>query len=189
MYVLFNISIVKHIDMLTIKFRNLLDAQEEYIVQQCNCIGTRTNGLSRQIALRFPHADPYRWKHPLTPGGFIAIQEDRHTPGEIEVLGDKSKGERPVICMFAQVGPGRPYSTCNSTGIYGIDNHDARSLWFARCLENIVKEVNPSSLAFPYGIGCGLAGGDWQNVYNPILQRFSQRHHIAVVLYLHQDSG
>jgi hypothetical protein len=44
------------------------------------------------------------------------------------------------------------------------DSASAREGWFRRCLE-LIGELpppqRPTSLAFPYEIGCGLAGGEW----------------------------
>ena len=39
---------------------DLLEAPEQYIVQQSNCATTYAAGLAQAIAEKFPHADVYR---------------------------------------------------------------------------------------------------------------------------------
>ena len=46
-----------------------------------------------------------------------------------------------------------------------------------------IAKLKPTSLAFPYNIGCGLAGGDLDKYY-PTLQEFSiQNSEIKISLY------
>lgn len=138
---------------------NILDAPEQYIAQQCNCVGKSARGLSAQIAARYPEADVYKMRS--TPS----------TPGTIQVCGR-------VICMFSQYGMGRP-------GAYGQrlpDTYQLRLQWFKQCLEHIAA-LNPASVAIPYGIGCGLAGGNWSE-YNSAIYDWSIAHpSISVVIY------
>ena len=54
------------------------------------------------------------------------------------------------------------------------ETYENRFMWFKMCLEEIAK-LKPTSLAFPYNIGCGLAGGNW-NQYYPALQEFSAKY-------------
>ena len=46
-----------------------------------------------------------------------------------------------------------------------------RQGWFQECLDAIGK-LNLKSVAFPYEIGCGLAGGKWA-CYDNMLQKFA----------------
>ena len=46
-----------------------------------------------------------------------------------------------------------------------------RQGWFQDCLDAIGK-LNLKSVAFPYDIGCGLAGGKWAR-YDDMLQKFA----------------
>ena len=41
---------------------NLLEAKEDYIAQQCNCITCNAHGLSQSIIDKWPHGDPYGTK-------------------------------------------------------------------------------------------------------------------------------
>jgi O-acetyl-ADP-ribose deacetylase (regulator of RNase III) len=154
---------------------DLLDAEEEYICQQCNCITIRSHGLSASIVKRFPHADPYAIRRSVGNRN-MSIPEDKSVPGTIEVYG--SDTERKVICMFAQYGMGTPYSYNNTV----TDSYTDRAKWFSLCLEKI-EDLQPSSIAFPYQIGCGLAGGNWM-VYNKVISDWAKRNpNISVTIY------
>ncbi len=75
--------------------------------------------------------------------------------------------------MYAQDKPGRPK---------GKETADMRIDWFRDCLIQI-GTVFPegSRLYFPYGIGCGLAGGDW-NMYSAILKVFAESYNMNVII-------
>lgn len=77
----------------------------------------------------------------------------RDTPGTIQVF---SK----VICMFAQDMPGKN------------NNDEPRLDWFADCLVEIGR-LDISSVAFPYNVGCGLAGGTWSD-YEGLINAFAE---------------
>jgi O-acetyl-ADP-ribose deacetylase (regulator of RNase III) len=77
-------------------------------------------------------------------------------PGTIHVRGN-------VINMYAQRRPGLPS---------GDDTPSLRILWFKSCLKEILKIEGIHSIAFPYRIGCGLAGGDWKQYQEMILRAF-----------------
>jgi len=46
---------------------NLLDAKEPVICQQSNCATMKGHGLSKQISVKYPWADVYARRVPLTP--------------------------------------------------------------------------------------------------------------------------
>jgi O-acetyl-ADP-ribose deacetylase (regulator of RNase III) len=112
---------------------NLLDSNEQYIVHQCNCITTHSKGLSTQIFRAYPEADTYS-------------RNDTRKPGTIHVF-DK------VINLYGQKYPGKSRS-------HSIAKQ--RLHWFQKGLFEIL-ELNPVSVAFPFKIGCGLAGGKWEH--------------------------
>jgi len=159
-------------NLLKIVEGDLLTAKEEYICQQTNCISINARGLSETIRLKFG-VDPYSHRRSLH-GRNHAIPEDCDIPGTIKVL---SNGENKVICMFAQYGMGEPFSYGNNID----DSFEKRLKWFNLCLFEIAK-LKPKSLAFPYNIGCGLAGGNW-NDYLSALKYFSNYFKIPVTIY------
>jgi hypothetical protein len=107
---------------------------------------------------KFPHADVYsRRKKSLTVD----------KPGTIVVCGDGEK-ERLVINMMAQYYPGKAKFP-NSE----LDGLVARKRYFYNCLKQIAEIPDLSSIALPYGIGCGAAGGNWGE-YLVILEKFAK---------------
>ena len=150
-----------------IKNANLLDATEDYICHQCNCVTTTPYGLSAQIFQKFPYANTYVQRK-LNPGlRNFARPDTQSVPGTIDVIGN-------VINLYAQYGPGKPNGF--------NDSYEQRKSWFRQCLAQIAA-LSPKSLAVPYQIGCGLAGGVWSE-YEAMLNEFVQNNAgVKVVLY------
>lgn len=134
---------------------DLLQAKEKYIAHQCNCVTNRGAHLAKAVFDRFPHADIYS-------GRTIAS-----TPGTIDIKGD-GKSKRFVINMLGQYYPGSPKDP-NST----LDGSKARENYFHKCLLKIYHMEDLESIAFPYRVGCGAAGGYWNN-YLGTLENFSR---------------
>jgi O-acetyl-ADP-ribose deacetylase (regulator of RNase III) len=148
---------------------NLLEAPEQYICHQCNCITDKALGLAKSIFTAFPYADVY------TPRGQTESKKDK--PGTIQIMGN-GKSQRYVINMFAQYYPGKP-----KIGITRVDLEGEREHWFAQCLDEIKHIQNLQSVAFPYQIGCGLAGGNWAWYYHMIEQFAQSVPHVRVAIY------
>jgi hypothetical protein len=158
--------------MLKIVEADLIHAKEEYICQQTNCISVYAHGLAETIRIKLG-IDPYSHRKPLFNRNH-AVPEDCDIPGTIKIF---SNGGVKVICMFAQYGMGKPYKYGNRVE----DSFEKRLLWFKTCLFEISK-LKPKSLAFPYNIGCGLAGGNWED-YLATLRYFSEYFQIPLTLY------
>jgi hypothetical protein len=129
--------------MPTLVYKNILDVQKGIIVHQVNpyVMGA---GLAKQIRMRYPehYKDFQRWTkeahwHPTDRLGEILITS-HYEP--LYIVG---------MCAQKEYG----FTKMEYT------NYDA----FAECL----KKVDYLALKFhtelyvPYGIGCGLAGGQW----------------------------
>lgn len=161
---------------------NILNFKEQYMAQQCNTISTKSHGLSQQISRKWPHCDPYKKRRNIGTKN-LAIENDRPNPGSIEVFPLNEKKEQFVVCMYAQRGMGVPYSFNNQNKELGLDDYKLRAFWFEECLKEIEK-LKPKSIAFPYKIGCGLAGGNWEETYKPLLEKFAARNpNVKIVLY------
>ena len=63
----------------------------------------------------------------------------------------------------------------------GKDSKSDRENYFGQCLRKMaelqVMKSSKTSVACPYGIGCGLAGGDW-SVYMRMIKDFSRQVHL-----------
>lgn len=65
----------------------------------------------------------------------------------------KKEGCKTIINMYAQCTPGKPNKD---------ETKEMRLKWFKQCLIDVEK-LKLGTIAIPYRIGCGLAGGDWEN--------------------------
>jgi O-acetyl-ADP-ribose deacetylase (regulator of RNase III) len=131
---------------------DLLESNVQYIAHQCNCVTNYGKGLSATLFRRFPWADTY------------SNRCEPSKPGTIEVFGN-GNAQRFVINMYAQYNPGKPRGPHDTAQI--------RRQWFADCLEQINSLPELREVAFPYLIGCGLAGGDW-SMYSQMLNDWAK---------------
>ena len=108
----------------------------------------------------------------------FAVVADRSRPGTIDVRHPPplSNNSPMVINMFAQweLGPALKYNRVPCPAIYGSDSSANRVTWFQNCLDSIsnLGGEKPASLAFPFEIGCGLAGGKWPE-YEAMIEAFA----------------
>lgn len=133
---------------LKIKLMSILDSTEDYICQQNNCISVKPHGLSSKLP-----TNPYESRRAIGNRN-LAVPEDRGIPGTVELL------EPNIICMYAQYGMGKPFRYNNSKKeLCDHDTFEQRLEWFKECLDKL--DAFTGTFAMPFGIGCGLAGGDW----------------------------
>jgi O-acetyl-ADP-ribose deacetylase (regulator of RNase III) len=131
---------------------NILDASENVICQQVNCKGIMGAGLAKDIILRYPVVySQYR--------KYCNIQES--LLGNVLYIMVKIPN-KIIACLFGQDDYGR------SNKVY--TNYQALEQALTKvCL--YAKENN-YSIAIPYELGCGLANGDWNIVYDMIKRVF-----------------
>jgi O-acetyl-ADP-ribose deacetylase (regulator of RNase III) len=146
--------------MIEIKRDNILNSNEKYIIHQCNCITNNALGLAETLFTKYTYADEYNNRKKYSIPGTISIKGD----------GDKF---RYIINAFAQFSPGK--ASLNET-------KENRLQWFKECLDEIEKIEDLESVAFPYKIGCGYGGGDW-NDYLKLIEQFSEKSLVKVVIY------
>jgi hypothetical protein len=146
------------------------------IAQQSNCVGCDPKGLAEAIANKYKYACSYSGRRRMPPGLEVAVPEDRSEPGTIDVrrppAGVSGPGYPIVLNLFAQweIGPPGKY---NRVEPVQKDSKEQRLLWFQQCLAAVGKlNPKPPSVAFPHGIGCGLAGGDW-TIYERMILEFA----------------
>jgi O-acetyl-ADP-ribose deacetylase (regulator of RNase III) len=145
---------------------NLLDAPVDYICHQVNCQGRMGSGIAKQIRERWPvvyqqyqAAFDEREKEIIELCGSWEQQIDVSETllGYLQQIPVNDK--QTVINMFAQQ-------------YYGYDgkrytSYDA----FWACLGGIRDSVpKGSKIGFPYRIGCGLGGANWDVIRTMIEQ-------------------
>lgn len=147
-----------------VKDGNLLDADEKYIAHQCNCVSLFSKGLAKQIFDKYPCADTYTSK-----------KRGERLLGNISI--HKIDDNRVIINMYSQFYPGKPK--------HYRDAAKLRVGYFTSCLNYICSFLENrciKKIAMPYMIGCGLAGGNWDD-YHRLLINFEKSFGIEIVLY------
>lgn len=157
-----------------------------YIVQQCCCICTKTAGLSASIAAKWSALNPYKGRKPIGRT-HTATTDTRDEPGTALLL--SSDGVN-LISLFAQYSPGKPKNYTDGDVVVN-DTAIARRNYFQRSLLAMKEIINSCgggdcgggcgggcdgnriTLYFPYGIGCGLAGGKWE-LYEKMIRDFGR---------------
>ena len=132
-------------------YGDVLNIPRIYICHQVNCRGVMGAGVALQVKNKWPRA--YEW-----------YLKDCKGKTKEELLGSISflevEDNVSVIHMFAQDAYGHSYNYTLYTA-------------FEDCLKEICRCIPKENtiLRFPYKIGCGLAGGDWD-----IIQRLIHEH-------------
>jgi len=142
---------------------DLLNASEDFIVHQCNCVSNNPKVLAKVLFDRFPHSNSYR-KRTMDKASYSI-------PGTIGVCGRRS-GRRKVINLYSQYYPSGPQ---------GFDSASQRIKWFEECLD-LIGTSTTGSIAMPFRIGCKAAQGSWP-VYQQMLEIFSAKYNRSVTLY------
>lgn len=148
--------------MVHYKTGNLLDAPVDYICHQVNCQGRMNSGIAKQIRERWPrvyevYQDWYR----------VKFYDTSDMLGHIQIV--RNENEPSVINMAAQ-------------RFYGYDgkrytSYDA----FWACLGEIKEKVpKGSKIGFPYKIGCGLGGANWQVIFQMIIEVLEEDYQVYI---------
>lgn len=143
-------------------YKSLFESKEDVIGHQCNCVTKYGKGLSKDLFSLFPYADDYS-------------TDSTRITGTVKIHGD-GKEKRYVANLFAQYYPGK----CRY-----CETSEKRIIWMKSCLNalgDFMTKNNLKTLALPYGIGCGLAGGDWTQ-YRNLIEEFSAENDIEIFLY------
>lgn len=156
--------------MITITKGDLLKSGERYVAHQVNCMGVMGAGIAKQI----------REMYPECYAGYKKFLDIRC--GMSNILGDiyiyKQEGIT-IFNLFSQRDFGR--GKCHT-------NYDALSAALIKAMGCIKKDCVDSAcsaashLALPYGIGCGLAGGNI-NVVNEVIKDASEVTGVDIVMY------
>ena len=133
---------------------NILDVKSGIICHQVNCIGVMGAGLALQIKNKWPVVFK-NYKKECN----LFSENPKKLLGRVQdtIISDKLV----VANCFGQVYPGR-------NGV--MTNYDA---W-----DEILDKLNDVGnffsleLHFPYMVGCGLAGGDWNTIFGKIKATF-----------------
>lgn len=127
---------------------NILDASEDIIVHQVNCLGIMGAGLAKQIAQRYPIVKDKYLEHCNK-----YIRES--LLGELHLV-DTKEGKL-VANIFGQFDIKK-----NRLDKKVYTDFEALKIGLERVKD--FAEVQSMSVAIPTYIGCGLAGGNWDEI-------------------------
>lgn len=146
----------------------------QMIVQQVNAMSMTSRGLSAQ--LEHKHGAPFWTGREMSKDvKNLATIETRPKPGSVQVVKSKLL-DQYIAHLVAQEMPGNldftfPKWRENVSG--RVETYDDRLYWFDKCLDALgdkMRELKLKTVAFPYQIGCGLAGGSWEQYRTRIEQ-------------------
>ena len=147
--------------MLIYEEGDIVNGNYDIFCQQVNCQHKMGSGLARQI----------RNKYPEVYKAYMDIKDQRL--GFIDSV--ETKDGRICVNMFAQDNYGRD-GKCYT-------NYKA----FEACLNAIIGLIEDrhikigAKIAFPYKIGCGLGGGNW-DIIRDLIDKFSEKVEQDVVI-------
>jgi len=151
----------------------------DYLVHQCNCLTVKSHGFSELVAQHFGQdADIYATRTLAPRAKNLAMIEGRGFPGTVTVL--EPAGTRvKIVALFGQWAPGSLISPWPSQYPKFRRNTEEtaqkREHWFKMALFDLEYHIpDGARLAFPWQIGCGLAGGDWVT-YREMIDAFATR--------------
>lgn len=139
---------------------------EEFIVHQINAL-TVSNpaGLAAALYKKYPEANVYSERRALG-GRNLAVVADRPQLGSILVRGK-------IINLVGQHAPGKSGMWYKDVRPKVEDDARTRLRAFESGLANIAV-LQPKSIAFPWHVGCGMAGGSWKD-YSAAIKDFAVR--------------
>lgn len=153
---------------ITIKQGGLLDATEDVICHQVNCLGIMRRGIAKQIKEAYPQV----FKR------YYDVVSRSSSPKELlgQILMDEvdqKEGSQLIISLFGQLcfGSEQHYTNYAALG-------NAVFLMF-----EAISHIGVKSIAIPYGIGCGLDGGGNWEIVKEIFELYSDKFNIPVVAY------
>lgn len=152
---------------------DIFESGAGFIVHQVNCQGRMRSGIAKTVHDRYPEV--YTKYHEVA---IMNKDNPERLLGHVLYVpvNGPNKVERQIIVnIFGQ-------------NRYGYDNkqytdYEALRKGF-RHMAKTIPECNLKNkvVAIPFNIGCGLGGGDWEIVYNMIVEELSDLHVIICKL-------
>lgn len=162
--------------MIVNKDGDLLKAKDcMAIVHQTNCFGVMGAGIARQIKNKWfdDIYEPYRKT-------CLNFSNKKELLGKIQVLKTNDEPIKYVINVFGE------YSFTESECPFPNGRHTDYDALF-QCLNKVKTwciEHNVGNIGMPKNLGCGLAGGDWNGVVYPMIQKiFGENEKIILFIY------
>jgi O-acetyl-ADP-ribose deacetylase (regulator of RNase III) len=150
---------------------DLLTSPVQYLAHQVNCKGVMGAGLAKQMRDQYPR---------LYEDYVTFIQDNSDIVDTL--LGHCLCHYTHDICdhiivnIFGQEGYGRNGNYTNYEAVY----RGFVELKEELIADNIFTEDSQITVAIPYGFGCGLAGGDWDTMYQLFIKLETEEHFLFI---------
>jgi len=161
---------------ITIKNGTIIHAHEHIIAHQVNGLGVMGGGVARQIKQAYPGVFQ-RYKtfvsNHSSPEELLGRNLMIVTDGKPAYQYDPSNGAKIISNLFGQARIGTSEKQTDEKAL-------------RKALEHLYEFAKMAhlSVAMPYGIGCGLGGGDWNEVQTIIEDVFKD---YPVTLYRYTE--
>lgn len=138
---------------------DLLEGGFDAIVHQANCFRRMRSGVAKAITDMYPEVRTVDTDFPTEEGeprlGHCSLAFVEHSiTGKPLVVGN----------LYGQLYYGHGYDR-----VYTVyDKLKSALIQFVGSLKTVYPDKEKMKIGIPYGMGCGLAGGDWQIVYGII---------------------
>lgn len=142
---------------------NLLESECDGIIHQVNCLGKMGSGIARQIREKWP--------------GVYWDYKKAYQKGQLK-LGNVIISEYgPIVYNMCS-----QFDYCMVRGCRKVHT-DYHALTTAlRIILKHAKEIELKRVGVPFGIGCGLGGGNWETV-KAILEDISNDEGVDIYIY------
>lgn len=148
--------------MIKLIYSDLLTSDADIIAHQVNCLGLMGTGLALQIRNKYPRVFE-RYRMFCKQNNF-----SRTLLGKVQVIETNGKF---IANVFAQYSVSRNLVMTNYSALRTA----------MQGLHDVAKKRN-LSIAVPYNLGCGNAGGNWHTVLSILQKIFND----DVTLYIHR---
>lgn len=139
--------------VIEIKSGNLLDSSAKLIAHQVNCRGVMGAGVAKAIKLRYPYAY-YAYKELCV----VSNCDANKLLGTVS-FASVDNDNTVVANMFGQDG-------------FGTGKVQTSYPALSSCFSTLLRFASPRNIgriAFPFKVGCGLAGGNWSEVLEMLI--------------------
>lgn len=132
--------------MIEFKKGDVLDSNADVICHQVNCQGVMGAGLAKQVRSRYPAV-------------YTAYRNTCNTTSKHELLG---------TVLIVRISDTQSIANIFGQYAFGTDRRHTDYTALRKALSKLNICFAGKTIALPHGIGCGLAGGDWNAVLSII---------------------
>ena len=159
---------------------NIFDTHCNIICHQVNCQGVMGHGIAKQVKEKYKgvfneykrYCDAHADNREAMLGEALIVDID-YGAAVLDWLVDKER--KYIANIFGQLTYGTGLRTDYKALVLGLE-----------VVANFAKEHN-LSVAIPYKIGCGLAGGDWNKV-NTLIEGVFAGTELEVLMYRYEQN-